>query len=741
MQIMGTIRCLKLSGVGKYIIMMFFLSFLTISMSSAQDEELKVFSTQGKTWLRFSNTNQALNLHLAKEAEKLLVRRDERVARITTAEALEARQRGIRHILDKLISPQERSTPLNPTITKTVKKKDFTMELVVFESLPGFYVTGALFIPDKLVKPAPAILFCSGHSAAAFRRDTYQQPLLNLVKKGFVVFAIDPIGQGERLQYFEPNRGESLIGSSTKEHSYPMAQTALIGRSVAEYFVLDGVRAIDYLVSRPEVDPLRIGVHGLSGGGTQTAFIAAIDQRVKAAAPSGYITNYRRIFESIGVQDGEQNIYNGILEGIDHPELLLARAPKPTLIMATTRDFFSIEGTRETYGELSKYYNMLGKPGNIDLIEGDYGHGYTKNIREAMYSFFQKHLDNPGDAAEEEIELVEEEEIKITPTGQVATALHSKNIFDLNRERAALELDKLRRERGNPTDYLTKVPALARDVNGYRAPKDVGRPFFMGRSQREGYSIEKYFIEGEGEYGVPYLLFIPERKNGKAVLYLHAKGKQAEANVGGEIEKLVNNGFTVLAPDLLGIGEQEPSEIRGDANIEGVSFNAWFSGMTIGRSILGIRAGDISRLVQVLKQEGNFEEINGVSKNEMGPVLLHAVAFDDLITSAVCIGSYLSWGEVTQNEFYKAEYLHSLVPGALLHYDLSDLAASLAPKKLMMINLKNSRGDDVDGVMQYEPVSRLVQAYRSSGSLQNLKITENSQEHEIIDLVVEFLAK
>ena len=125
----------------------------------------------------------------------------------------------------------------------------------------------------------------------------YQQPLLNLVKKGFIVLAIDPIGQGERLQYFDPVKGESTIGSSTLEHSYPSVQVFLIGKSVARYFIWDGIRGIDYLVSRKEVDPKRIGVHGLSGGGTQTAYISALDERVVASAPAGYITSYRRLLE------------------------------------------------------------------------------------------------------------------------------------------------------------------------------------------------------------------------------------------------------------------------------------------------------------------------------------------------------------------------------------------------------------------------------------------------------------
>lgn len=267
------------------------------------------------------------------------------------------------------------------------KKDGYSVENIIYESLPGYYVTASLFIPDKVKRPAPAILFCSGHSAEAYRRDLYQLPLLNLVKKGFIVLAFDPAGQGERLQYFDPEKGESLIGSSTKEHSYPAVQVFLTSKSIARYFIWDGIRGIDYLASRKEVDRGRIGVHGLSGGGTQTAYISALDDRVKASAPCGYITSYKRLLESIGVQDGEQNLYHQILMGIDHADFIEARAPKPTLIMATTRDFFSIQGTRETYDELKRVYSIYGKPDLIEMVEDDYEHGYTKNPGSYVWLF------------------------------------------------------------------------------------------------------------------------------------------------------------------------------------------------------------------------------------------------------------------------------------------------------------------------------------------------------------------
>ena len=280
-----------------------------------------------------------------------------------------------------------------------IRKNGYRVENIIYESLPGFYVTASLFIPSNIRKPAPAILFCSGHSSGAYRLPFYQLPLLNLVKKGFIVLAIDPVGQGERLQYFDPEKGESAIGGSTNEHSYPSAQVFLNGRSIARYFLWDGIRGIDYLVSRKEVDGQRIGVHGLSGGGTQTAYISALDERVGASAPAGYITSYRRLMESVGVQDGEQNFYHGIVRGIDHADFIEIRAPKPTLIMATTGDFFSIQGSRETYTEVKRIYGICGLADNIEITEDDYGHGYTRKNREAMYAFFQKYLKLPGSPA------------------------------------------------------------------------------------------------------------------------------------------------------------------------------------------------------------------------------------------------------------------------------------------------------------------------------------------------------
>ncbi|HKJ66397.1 MAG TPA: prolyl oligopeptidase family serine peptidase, partial [bacterium] len=537
-------------------------------------------------------------------------------------------------------------------------------------------------------------------SAIAYRRPYYQLPLLNLVRKGFVVFAIDPIGQGERLQYYDPETGESRIGSSTREHSYPAAQVFLTGKSIARYFTWDGIRAIDYLMTRPEVDPDRIGVHGLSGGGTQTAYIMAMDDRVAAAAPAGYITSYRRLMESDGVQDGEQNFYHGIASGLDHGDLLEVRAPKPTLIVATTRDFFSIQGVRETYAEAKQVFQVLGRAGNLLLVEDDHPHGYTRKNREAVYAFFQKHLELPGSSKEQEVEYLTPEELQKTETGQLANSLRSKTVYDVNRSETGELLTRLQESRENLNSHIPAVVSAATELSGYREPEEVeeSEVVFTGRFHREGYTVEKYFLPGEGEYVIPFLLMIPEeqRKN-EAIVYIHPRSKAAEASPGGQLEWFAQQGYVVLAPDLVGTGEMGAGTFRGDAYIGGISYNQWFNSLLIGRSIVGVQAGDVVKLCRYLASHANlsFEQIYGVARESMAPVLLHAAAFDEIIAKVALLEPYLSYQSIVTNKFYNPDFIYSTVAGALTAYDLPDLTASLAPRSLLLVNMTDQNGRPV----------------------------------------------
>lgn len=328
-------------------IFILFLSMLSLNVfqSIAQDD-VSLFDY----WKYYSDIENAQYKYFCNIAFEQLDEREKDISSLKSKEDWIKRQELVRDKLLKLIGPFPEKTPLNARVTGALKREDYRVEKVIFESIPGYYVTAALFIPEKINGKAPAILNAIGHSTQSFRRDIYQHVIINLVKKGFVVLSYDQIGQGERLQYYDEELGKSRL-QSTSEHSYPGGQCFISGYSPAKYFIWDGIRGIDYLLTRKEVDPDRIGMTGLSGGGTSTAFTAAIDDRILAAAPTCFITNYKYLFKSRGPQDAEQNLYHFISEGLDHADLIELRAPKPTLIVSTIRDFSVFRVLERLFGK------------------------------------------------------------------------------------------------------------------------------------------------------------------------------------------------------------------------------------------------------------------------------------------------------------------------------------------------------------------------------------------------------
>lgn len=690
-------------------------------MDAIAQKDLGVISGEDSQWLHYTDARNALYHHLAEEAYTRLDERRTALKAISSLSEWQDRQQWVKTTLLDIVGPFPEKTPLNASVVRTVEKDFFRVEHIIFEAQPKFFVTASLFIPQGLKRraKAPAIIYCSGHSNEGYRSRVYQHVILNLVKKGFIVFAFDPVGQGERLEYFDPLEKRSLVGGPTSEHSYPGTQAFITGSSQAKYMIWDGIRAVDYLLTRPEVDGARIGITGRSGGGTQSAYIAAFDERIKAAAPECYITSFTRLLQSIGPQDAEQNFFHGIARGIDHGDLLLVRAPRPALMITTTRDMFSIQGARETAAEVSRIYQAYQQEDHFAMVEDDAPHASTEKNREAMYAFFQNHLALPGSASDEEVALLTEEELRVTATGQVSTSLRGETVHSLNR----LELLKQRRaQESAPSTSSASFIAEARRLSGFREAHDRPAPVFTGRVQREGYVIEKYFLKGEGDYVIPYLLMIPAASNHKSVLYLHPGGKAAEAGPGGEIEVIVRRGFTVMAPDLPGTGELGPGSFRGDAFIGGISHNVWYTSLLIGRSIVGLQAGDVGRLLNVLRGRAGRQEIYAVARKELTPLLIHAAAFFPEVERVALIEPLSSYRSLVLQRSYYSPFIPGAVAGMLEHYDLPDLAASLAPRKLALISAINGAGQPVTADDTQHDLGRIKEAYHARSAAENLTI-------------------
>jgi len=521
------------------------------------------------------------------------------------------------------------------------------------------------------------------------------------------------MGQGERLQYYNPKTNKSRFRWPSYEHSYPGAQLFITGNTLANDFIWDGIRAVDYLLTRKEVDPNRIGITGRSGGGTQSAYIAAFDDRIKAAAPENYITNMKRLFQAMGPQDAEQNFFYGIDRGLDMADLLEVRAPKPMLVVTTSQDMFPIQGALETCAEVAKVYKAYGKPENFSMVTDDAPHATTLKNREASYVFFQKALNNPGNPKEEQVSLPSDEELQVTKTGQVSTSLNAETAFSINSKDAAKRMQKLEAARKNIPAYLPGIIQSAKQLSGYQQPKETPAPWFAGQIQRKGYVIQKYLLQGEGNYMIPYIILKPDVPTQKAMLYLNPSGKAADVQEGGDMEWLVKNGVMVVAPDLVGIGEMGPGEFQGDSYVDSVSYNIWFASMLTHRSIVGIRAGDVVRIANQLKKEG-VKEIYGLAKKQMAPVLLHAAAFDKDISKVALIQPYSSYRVIVMDNDYEADFLHSTVAGSIGVYDLPDLEASLAPKALLIAGVTDANGNISNDADIVNDLSVVKAAYQRS---------------------------
>src|SRR5437588_6589524 len=227
-------------------------------------------------------------------------------------------------------------TDLHPRVTGRIQMDGFSVEKLIFQSLPGVYVTALVYVPNDHQSKHPAVLVPAGHAADG--KFHYQALSQRLAGRGYVVISWDPVGQGERSQFWDSKAQKSRYNLICAEHAVMGNLAYLAGANLARWEIWDGIRAVDYLFTRPEVDTERISIVGTSGGAFQAAHIAAFDKRIKLAVLSCYITAlpmriFNRIFSDPD-SDPEQDLFGMISNGVDHPGLLLLMYPRPVLVAA-----------------------------------------------------------------------------------------------------------------------------------------------------------------------------------------------------------------------------------------------------------------------------------------------------------------------------------------------------------------------------------------------------------------------
>jgi cephalosporin-C deacetylase-like acetyl esterase len=654
-----------------------------------------------------------LRTYLLGEAQKHFDARRKAVAALKSPEDIHKRQRVLKAQFLEALGGFPEKTPLNPRVVGKERRDGYHIEKVIYESRPQHHVTATLYLPEG-TPPFPGVLMPIGHSNNGKAAESIQRGSILLAKNGIAVLTYDPISQGERRQLLD-ERGKPVFSSCTNEHTMIGVGALLVGRSTATYRIWDGIRSLDYLAGRPEIDPKRLGCTGCSGGGTLTSYLMALDDRIVAAAPSCYLTSLERLFATIGPQDAEQNITGQVAFGMEHADYLTLRAPQPTLICAASRDFFDIQGTWTSFREAKRIYGLMGHGERVDLFESDSGHGFPRSQREAMLRWMRRWLLKIDDTAVEgSFSIVKDAELSCTRTGQVLEEFKGKSAFDLNAEadrelaaqRSRVAGDELRKE-------VERLIGLKRPVAKVTRKE-------VGVVKRDGIRIRKLVFETEPGILVPGLLFEKAEGNaGPLSIYLHGEGKSVDGAVGGRIEQLVRAGRRVLALDLRGLGETAPGPApAGRPNLFGVDYTEALLALHLNRPLLGQRVRDVLAVVEELPDEDR-QGIDVIGIGTAAPVALHAAALDPRIKGVTLEQSLVSWSAVA-GASQSHNQLTNVVPGALRSYDFPELAAAVAPRPLTIRSALDPIGKPVSKMVLDRTYAPAVAAYRKQASEKNL---------------------
>jgi cephalosporin-C deacetylase-like acetyl esterase len=672
------------------------LLFVTAGILAAQPaQRLNVLTGQ----VDGTDLNLMLPRYLKARAFKMLDDRHEQISRISSRQSLESRRREFREKFWRILGGEPQRTSLNARIVGSISKPDYLIEKIIFESQPGFFVTGNLYLPKTITGKHPAILFPLGHEEGAKAHDAWQHVLVTFARRGFICFAWDTLGQGERIQMWDDDFKQSKAIRSTTEHTLLGLQTVLVGDALARYTIWDGIRALDYLSSRPEVDTARIGVTGNSGGGTHSSYLGSLDDRLAVIAPSCYLTNWRRLLETIGPQDAEQCVPGFISEGLDHPDFVLAAAPKPYMMLVAIRDFFSISGARETFAEVERVYDSIGEAKNFAKFEWDDGHGYLRPRREAAYRWFSRYLQNKEDTSPEApVEVLEEQELWCTSNGQVSLAFrdNNKTVFDLNQDRfTAL------RPRSPQPDNVRKLIGFA---PGTGAPRVRN----YGSVDGSGYSIEKLVYEPEPGILVPALLYIPTATRGKLPVTILAFGA-GKSSAHDAAEKLVKAGSAALTIDVRGLGETRAINDKNGSDWPRYfgDYESAMTAMLTGKPLVTMRAEDIVRAIDFLasRPEIDATRITGHGR-DMGAIpLLYAAAFDTRLAGLTLERSITSYEAIIRNRIHRNQW-ENAVAGALRHFDLPDLEGWMSPRKVAWVDSVYPNGQLMPRSRQLQQIVR-----------------------------------
>lgn len=578
------------------------------------------------------------------------------------------------------------------TIDREADGHRWTIHKLRFQSLPDYWVTALLYVPEGAGPGTPAVLLAQGHSPEAKAYPEYHSLSEELVRQGIIVLAYDPPGQGERVMNWNWLRGGFDIGWGTTEHDVMGMKALLCGWPVAQAWVWDGMRALDVLLARPEVDAERVGMCGVSGGGTQTTWLIGADDRITHASPACFITGWREQFHVRLGADPEQHPYPVQAWGWDQTDVLASFAPKPLQVTAVTNDFFPIEGTRTAVRKLEELYGNIGARGGVTLSETpDVDHGYFPPVREATVRWFCEQFGIEFNGGVPARNILPPEELNVTPTGQLITSGFPRTLHDIIGDTrpvprgarmsgdAMLRKNKWQQHR---RELLRKLLGLSGDMPGVGAEQ-------VDTTESEDGTVERWHLTPEPGLNLGAMLVRPKSSPRGIALHLHEHGADTDWELpGGPVYGLLDAGWIVVSVDPRGVGasrDRLDTDEKWFARFGSEQTAAW-TWLMMDRPLMGQRVFDV---LQTLRWVADLPGCGGLPVAAVGigagaHWAMLAGALDSRIDEVVAVAGIVDFRSIVDGHNTRWP-MTALVPHIHTWGDMPQVACIIAPRKLTII--------------------------------------------------------
>lgn len=572
---------------------------------------------------------------------------------------------------------------LSPKVLGELKREGYRVEKVVFQTRPGVWMTANAYVPDGDGK-RPAVLCVHGHWRGAKQDPVVQSRCIGLVKLGFFVLVVDAFGAGERG--LSKNLGEY--------HGEMVGATLLpIGLPLSGLQVYENMRAVDYLLTRPEVDGTRLGITGASGGGNQTMYAGAYDERFKAVVPVCSVGTYQAY---VGAACCMCEVVPSALTYTEESGLLSLVAPRALMVINATRDGFqfSVGEAQKSISAAQHVFRLYGKAGNIshDIFESP--HDYGKAMRESMYGWMTLHLKGEGlgnPIPEPEFQTEDPETLRCYPGTTRPDDFMTLPKFaavEGQRLNARWNAEKLaHKEHWDATSERLQQTLAHSVLGGWPQRTDLK----LQTSKSETDNVTTYTLESEPGIEVTAIHHPGTRSERRVAIVIDLDGA-AHAVASPVAKSLAEQGWDRLFIEVRGTGKYA---VKGDQIGRAPDHNSCEWSLWTGRPLLGQWIWDIRRIIDGLSevQPELFARPSIVGIGPGGIVALGAAIYARKIASVVLVNTLASY--VTDLP-YVQQRMGILAPRILRDVgDVAQLAALIAPRRLAIAGGVNGQGVDL----------------------------------------------